>query len=206
MKKQTRQNIFIQYLLAFTLVLSGCAQSPKHSEVSHRVDHLTPEPGNNPSTADLIQVAREVLAGMYFTIEKSDTRSGIVRTRPLPGAQFFEFWRSDNIGAENALEANLHTIRRTVIVEISKQGTERSIGCEARVQRLSMPEREVSSITRVYGMFSRSGPSLQRLQLNPEQAQQMTWIDLGRDSQLEAEILKRIETQIKRQQTTETEI
>ena len=145
-------------------------------------------------TADMMEVADDVLASMYFTIDKADAQSGLIRTRPLPGAQFFEFWRSDNIGADNTLAANLHTIRRTVTLDISQQDEQLRIGCNVQAERLSLPERKVSSTTRVYGMFSQSSLSLQRLELNPEQKQQMAWIDLGRDSRLEAEILKRIET------------
>jgi len=74
---------------------------------------------------------------MYFTIEKADVDNGLIRTRPLPGAQFFEFWRSDNVGTDNALAANLHTIRRTVTLDISQQDEELHIGCEVQAQRLS---------------------------------------------------------------------
>ena len=129
---------------------------------------------------------------MYFTIEKADAQNGLIRTRPLPGAQFFEFWRSDNIGTDNTIAANLHTIRRTVTLDINQQDQELRIGCEVQAQRLSLPERQVSSSARVYGMFSISSPSLQRLKLNPEQKKEMAWIDLGSDTRLEAEILKRI--------------
>jgi hypothetical protein len=146
-----------------------------------------------------MEVAEDVLANMYFTIDKADADIGLIRTRPLPGAQFFEFWRSDNAGTDNALAANLHTIRRTVTLDISQEGQELRIGCNVQAQRLSLPERQVSSsTTRVYGMFSQSSQSLQKLKLNPEQKKEMAWIDLDRDSRLEAEILKRIETGIVR--------
>jgi hypothetical protein len=149
-------------------------------------------------TADLMDVAEDVLARMYFTIEKADAQSGLIRTRPLPGAQIFEFWRSDNVGIDNTLAANLHTIRRTVTLDISQQDEKLRIDCEVQTQRLSLPERQVSSSARVYGMFSLSSPSLQRLKLNPVQKKEMAWIDLGRDSRLEAEILKRIEALVLR--------
>jgi hypothetical protein len=157
------------------------------------------EPDQCIGRADLIEVGENVLAEMYFTIEKADVDSGLIRTRPLPGAQFFEFWRSENVGAVNALEANLHTIRRTVILEISPKNNQLQVDCEVQIQRLSLPDRQVISSAKVYGMFSRSSPLLQRLILNPEQEKEMAWIDLGRDSRLETEILKRIEKRILRQ-------
>ena len=178
---------------------AGCTQqtsAPPRVKVQDNTLYVERDQGFG--TADMMEVAEDVLAGMYFTIEKADAQSGLIRTRPLPGAQFFEFWRSDNVGADNTLAANLHTIRRTVTLDISQQDEELRIGCEVQAQKLSLPERQVSSSARVYGMFSLSSPSLQRLKLNPEQKKQMAWTDLGRDTRLEAEILKRIETGIVR--------
>jgi hypothetical protein len=178
---------------------AGCAQqNSEPPRVKVQDSDLYVEVDQGIGTTDLMEVAKDVLAEMYFTIEKADADSGLIRTRPLPGAQFFEFWRSDNIGADNTLAANLHTIRRTVTLDISQQDGQLRIGCNVQVQRLSLPERQVSSTTRTYGMFSQSDSSLQRLKLNPEQKNEMAWIDLGRDSRLEAEILKRIETGIVR--------
>jgi hypothetical protein len=212
-------------LITFTLLAAGCRQLPEQrlttqtpapTRIKLTDSYLHAEQSNDFHKAELMDLAEGVLVKMYFTIEKADIHNGLIRTRPLPGAQFFEFWRSDNIGARNTLEANLHTIRRTVTLNISQQNppgddrhrNEFRIDCEVNVQRLSLPVRQASSSANVYGIFSQSSPSLQRLKLNPEQKKQMEWIDLGRDSQLEEEILKRIKTQILRQtnhklQTTE---
>jgi len=204
-------NSCIYAILICAIMATGCAQqssAPLVVKVQDGALHI--EQNSDIGVVDLMEVAEDVLTGMHFTIEKADIQNSLIRTRPLPGAQLFEFWRSDNIGARNTLEANLHTIRRTVTLNITQQNNELRIDCDVHVQRLSLPEQQVSSSARVYGMFSQSSPSLQRLQLNPEQKKDMEWIDLGRDLQLEAEILKRIETQIvqrtnHRLQTTENE-
>ena len=186
-------------LMTCALIASGCTQQTSAPpRVKVRDSALYVEPDQGIGTADLMEVAEDVLARMYFTIKKADVQSGLIQTRPLSGAQFFEFWRSDNVGADNALAANLHTIRRTVTLDISQQDEKLCIGCNVQTQRLSLPERQVSSSARVYGMFSLSSQSLQRLKLNPVQKKEMAWIDLGRDSRLEAEILKRIKTRIVR--------
>jgi hypothetical protein len=198
-------------LMTCALMAAGCAQqnsAPLRVKVQGSALYVERDQGIG--TADLMEVAEDVLAGMYFTIDKADVDSGLIRTRPLPGAQFFEFWRSDNAGADNTLAANLHTIRRTVTLDISQQGQELRIGCNVQAQRLSLPERQVSSSTRVYGIFSQSNPSLQRLKLNPEQKEEMAWIDMGSDKRLATEILKRIEAGIvrlsnHRLQTTENQ-
>ena len=195
-------------LIACSLIATGCAQQTSPPLRAKLLDsELYIERDQDVNKADLMKVAEDVLGEMYFTIEKADVDTGMIRTRPLPGAQFFEFWRSDNVGADNTIAANTHSIRRTVTLKISRQGEQLHVACEVQAQRLSLPERQVSSSARVYGIFSRSSPSLQRLTLNPEQKKQMEWIDLGRDPKLEEKILKRIETRIWRtnQKLYETE-
>ncbi len=189
------------------LMVAGCTQQTSTPpRVKVQDSDLLVGLDQGIGTVDLMEVAEDVLVRMYFTIEKADVQSGLIRTRPLSGAQFFEFWRSDNVGADNTLAANLHTIRRTVTLDIGQQDEQLRIGCEVQAQRLSLPERQVSSSARVYRMFSLSSSSLQRLKLNPEQKKEMAWIDLGRDSRLETEILKRIEARIIQQMRHELQM
>ena len=175
--------------LTFALLLAGCAETQRY-EAAEQIC------AENIDKLEAMQIAEEVLAKMHFTIEKADAESGFIRTRPLPGAQFFEFWRSDNVGAFNRAEANLHSIRRIVELDISHQDGTVSISCDVKVYRLSLPEHPVSSSARAYEMFSESSSSLQRIRLNPEQKEGMAWVNLGRDRQLEAEILKRISSML----------
>jgi hypothetical protein len=176
-------------------MLAGCAKQQHQA-----VEQLC--------TADLdkleaMQIAQEVLAKMHFILEKADTQSGIIRTRPLPGAQFFEFWRADNMGGFNSAEANLHSIRRAVELTIEQENERSCITCDVQVQRLSLPERQGGSSTRAYRMFSESSPSMQKLKFTPEQKKNMAWISLGKDTRLATEILQRIEEQIAKLQKEE---
>lgn len=156
------------------------------------------------SKAEAMQVAEDVLVRMHFDIEKADVESGYIQTRPLRGAQLFEFWRSDNVGDRNSAEANLHSIRRIAELHIGepsdKEQSKLCISCNVKTQRLNLPEREIKSSTRVYEMFSRSERSMQRLNLDPEQRQLTTWVDLGPDPKLAMRILKRIESRIAQNQ------
>ncbi|MFH1719012.1 MAG: hypothetical protein ABIF19_16785 [Planctomycetota bacterium] len=205
---QEHQSIRAQKLCSYTLmtcalVLAGCAR--QHRRDIAELVYVRDSAAAGIGKAEMMVLAEEVLADMHFSIEKADIENGLIRTRPLPGAQFFELWRSDNVGAENSLRANLHTIRRTVEIDITQQGRQLRIGCDVRVQRLSLPEREAGgSSARAYEMYSRSSPSLQKLRFDPEQKEGMAWIDLGSDTQLAAAILKRIEEQIARRASDET--
>jgi hypothetical protein len=134
-----------------------------------------------------MRIAEDVLTGMHFAIEKADVDSGLVRTRPLSGAQFFEFWRSDNVGPSNFAEANLHSIRRNAEVRVQQQGDKVFICCDVQIQRLSVPEHEAAGSP---------GAPMKRLSLSPQQEESMTWIDLGKDTRLSTAILKRIEKEI----------
>jgi hypothetical protein len=177
--------------MAFCL-LAGCAKQQQFKAVEQiRV------PGTDKLQA--MEAAEDVLGKMHFTIDKADTERGLVRTRPLPAAQLFEFWRSDNVGAFNSTEANLHSIRRIAELDISRQGGQLCVGCNVKVQRLSLPERQLSSSTRAYEMFSQSSLSMQKLELSPEQKKSAAWVDLGNDIRLATKILKRIEKQMNRE-------
>ena len=213
--KDTRRTTLILGLefLVFGLLLAGCAEQQQYPRF--RGDKLAPaEAGavkpicvENVNKLQAMEIAEDVLAKMHFTIEKADAETatagidtrrwrGYIRTRPLAGAQFFEFWRNDNVGADNWLESNLHSIRRIVELNMSEQDEGLCINCDVQKYRLSLPERQVSSSARAYEMFSESNPALQNLRLNPEQKAGMAWIDLGKDRQLAAEILKRISSML----------
>lgn len=188
--KIENRKLHISRFLVIVLLLAGCARQQQYKMA------VEPLCVTGLEKTAVMKAAEDVLAEMRFTLEKADANSGLIRTSPLSGAQFFEFWRSDNIGGYNSAEANLHSIRRTVELNIAQQGEKLCLNCNARVQRLSLPESEVSSSGQAYRMFSKSTASLQKLTLDPKQKTGMAWVDLGQDSSLAAEILKRIERQI----------
>lgn len=138
--------------------------------------------------------AEKVLTKMQFSVAKFDPESGVIQCRPLRGAQWFEFWRKDNVGKFNKAEANLHTLRRIVTVEMMEQGGQLIIKCDALTQKLDLTDKKDAKRRRggsqVYDLLSDSGEKMQTLNMEEKK---MTWIDLGQDRQLEAEILTRIE-------------
>jgi len=166
---------------AALLFLAGCAK-PYQNET---IEQICPE-GVDKQQA--MQIAEDVLGKLHFSIAKSDANLGVIRTRPLAGAQFFEFWRKDNVGSFNSAEANLHSIRRIAELNIKQQDTQLCIRCNVNTQRLRLPERELRSQTR------------QTLILNPGQKRGMAWVDLGNDTGLATVILKRIENKIAKTQ------
>ncbi|UCF44209.1 MAG: hypothetical protein JSV99_04655, partial [Planctomycetota bacterium] len=173
--KKVRTVLFMAWGAFF--VICGCAEEQRFTAVE-RICQA------DVDKAGAMRAAEEVLGEMHFSIEKSDAESGYIGSRPLVGGQFFELWRSDNVGAFNWSEANLHSIRRIVELEVRQEGEELCIGCDVNVQRLKLPERHVSSSSGAYAMFSSSDRRMQRLEISPDQRGGMAWIDLGRDGEL----------------------
>ena len=166
------------------LYLAGCAEN-KYIKTEDRICLSA------NTKAKVIAAAEQILMDMHFEIEKLDLQAGHIRTYPLTGAQTFEFWRSDNVGGFNSAEADLHSIRRMVELNINQEAGRLCINCKAFTQRLSI----AGELTSGSGDKAMSGQiSLQKL--GSRQKSNMSWIDLGRDGQLETEILKRIDKRL----------
>jgi hypothetical protein len=140
--------------------------------------------------------AQDVLERMNFVIDKADAGHGYIRTQPLTGAQAFEFWRKDNVGRFNTSEANLQTIRRTVEINLYRRDDRVCADCVVMVERLSLPESGPAGGSRPSMLFGRTSTSLRHLDLTPRQKASLTWIELGRDSRLEEEILERLKARL----------
>lgn len=181
------------------VLVAGCARQQLRSEPAQAVAIA------DVTTDQAIEAAETTLRRMHFVVDKADAKAGVVRTLPLTGGQFFEFWRSDNVGAASTLEANLQTLRRSVRVDLFEADGQVHIQCTTRVQRLSLPENEVASVSQTYRIHSKSKSATQRIDLHPSQREAMQWIELGEDPGLAAEILRRIVRNIeqsKKDQTT----
>ncbi len=184
-------------LISLTLSAAGCGQKQRSEPVGQIC-----LAGVHKQEA--MQAAEDCLSKMHFAIDKADTEQGYIRTRPLSGAQWFEFWRSDNVGSFNEAEANIQDIRRTVELNIGPMEDKLCIGCVVTLQRLSLPERKIASGARAYDIFTKSRGSVQQLELSNAQKKAAVWLDLGRDEALETEILNRLENQITKTQEAKT--
>ena len=179
------------YLATVTLLasLAGCGAENQiaQSEPSEPVCLRTADKGR------IMEITEDVLTRMNFVVEKYDVETGFVKTKPLRGGQFFEFWRTDNTAPAAATEANFHSIRRTAQLNLSEDSPEVCATCEVGIERLSLPDREITGMSWLANMFTRSSSGGQRLTLKAKQQEGMAWIDLGPDPALERKILTLIE-------------
>jgi len=188
--------------LAGVIVPAGCAVREENKfGYSERLDVGGVE-GNCISQIGRLEVfkaCQDVLARFDFEIAKSDVQAGVIRTHPLSGGQFFEMWRQDNVGRFNSAESNIHSIKRTVLLTVSREGDETCIECRVAMSRLNLPERsEINVRATPYEAFTESGDRMQKLKLEEEQREGMHWVDLGRDRRLESKILGRIRSRLTR--------
>ena len=147
---------------------------------------------------DLMKAAEDVLKKKQFVIEKFDIDNGYIVTRPMRGSQFFEAWKGDNVGSTNKARSSIHSIRRIVEMNFTQENGRLCLECTADMQRFSMPTVEQSGSSRSTGVFVEGGASMMRLY--PITDEEMAWIDLGRDGQLERniiELIKQKTTQVK---------
>jgi len=186
-------------LITCALILAGCVEQQQYQAAE-------PLLMKNINKIQAMEIGEDILAKMHFTIDKANNETGYIRTRPLSGAKLFEFWRSDNVGSNNQLLSNLHSIRRIAELKIDEQNDDLFIDCNVKIYRLSLPERNIRSSAHAYDLFSTSSSGLQNIQITPEQKADMTWIDLGKDQQLAAKILKQIEKRIVSEQTVSKKI
>ena len=174
-------------LCAFaTLYLYGCGKSIQ-------IDQVDPV-CISADKAQLMQASQTVLGKMNFQIAKLDTDAGLIITKPLESAKFFEFWRTDNIGKYNKQNANLHSIRKIVRLTTTKSAGSLCLNCDVQIQRLSLPKSDIDT-SQVYRVHSQGRYETPDLNITDEQKKNMTWINLGQDNVLATEILEQIKIQ-----------
>jgi hypothetical protein len=183
------------FVLVVMMFLLGCAQSP--TSVPDPRPIICP----GADQPQVLAAAQQAIKSMHFVIDVVDLQAGYIKTLPLSGAQGFELWRSDSVGMFNAVEANLHSIRRIAELKITQHDKSIHLNCTVATQRLNMPNSQVSSSAHAYRIHSDSSRAIQRLKLTPTQERKMEWIDLGPDQRLAQRILDRI-----RKQLSETQI
>ena len=230
MKTIVRTRSFLWLLLAGAWLGTGCASRTPigMGEPNAPCPPVQMVCEDGVTTAEVIHAAEDVLTRMHFAIEKLDVDQGIIRTRPLPGAQFFELWRSDNASTYAWEEANVESIRRTVELRVRKEAGDRRpegdpkrdelrlgtqtggadsppptasglcVECTVAVERLSLPANEAAGTSHAYRVRASNTAALQQIRVSPQQRRGMTWIDLGQDPDLAARILSRVEQRLQR--------
>ncbi|NIA17055.1 MAG: hypothetical protein GWO86_01785 [Planctomycetes bacterium] len=183
-------NKYLLILISAVLFpLAGCACKTRFP---------APEPlcSSGLTLDEAMRAGEDVLGRLRFPISKYDKTAAVIRTGPYEGAHFFEFWRMDDASTCDRAYSNVHSIRRFVELRFEQKNGRLCIHCRVDMQRLSLPEKEVSGSAKAFALFSQSEETKQTLKVNPEQVEEMAWIDMEPDNRLAAKILKKIEKEI----------
>lgn len=183
---------YAAYLLILVVFLgffvSGCGHEPVLPPVDRPVCL-----GTNDTEA-VMEACSKVLEDIGFSIEKYDIEAGFIRTRPLRGGQFFELWRHDNVGRKNKGEANIHSLRRVVDVELSEEDGKICVNCIVNVSRFGLvPENKSLSMAESPIMLTGSRSGVQRLEPATDQ---IYWTGMGSDTVLEDKLLREISQRV----------
>jgi hypothetical protein len=186
-----KKGLFVTISTLICVLGAGCASQ----DIS-----LPVEPVCQPNTSvdQAMESARTVLTKMQFELEKDDPEAHYIRTRPLSGAQFFEFWRQDNASAFSGTQANLYSIRRIVEMEFTPENKTTCVQCRVQVMRLSIPEQPLEGTSRMGGIYTESSSHYQTLEVDNRRAAEIEWLDAGPDHALERKILKRVQQDLQK--------
>ncbi|MBN1344717.1 MAG: hypothetical protein JXQ73_18640 [Phycisphaerae bacterium] len=189
-----RQNLLGAYgglagsLLGGLVLLTGCVDPP--SDYGPVQADVVVSDGTDFDY--LWESTLRTLRRVNLTPDRQDSREGIITTKPITSQQWFEFWRHDSLGPYQWVESSMHTTQRHAIVRIQRQpepGHYR-VSVEVEVFRYSAPERQVSTPSGALLMYSEKLPTEQGERLQP--MEDVHWVRLGRDPQLEGLLLRRI--------------
>jgi hypothetical protein len=183
------------------LALAGCVAPPAPEGPTSVILHI---PDRDAFLDETIALLR-----LYdFPPDTFDRERGRIVTRPATSAQWFEFWRVDARGGYNFLESSLHTMRRIVTIEFDALPPDEvasSLPSDAqpaapphpyrvtvtvRKERLSQPERQVTTTSGALGIYHPRVPTAAGLR--GERVARVQWVPLGRDPLLEEYFVRRL--------------
>ncbi|MGE3182795.1 MAG: hypothetical protein AB7N71_14285 [Phycisphaerae bacterium] len=168
---------------------------------------------------EFIEDTLSILRREFFDPASVDRGKGIVITRPETSRQWFEFWRKDPVDRYQTWESSLHTIRRTVRVDVEPtRQTASSLQVASglaldnptarkrlnqqpetyRLQvtvdktRYSAPDRQVTTSSGALGIYSERLPTTEGLRQS--RAENERWVPMGRDQILEEYLLNKLLT------------
>ncbi|HEY2251177.1 MAG TPA: hypothetical protein VGH74_08960 [Planctomycetaceae bacterium] len=131
----------------------------------------------------------------YFDILRESrmvgSQPGIIETTYKVGSSVLEPWQRDSHGLENRLESTLQSIRRKAIINIAPAPGGYFVNIEVFKEIEDLPG--IANNTAGGATFPMSNPLRRDLDLVTGQSSPSGWVSRGRDENLEAEMLRRMQ-------------
>ncbi|UCG34326.1 MAG: hypothetical protein JSU68_06745 [Phycisphaerales bacterium] len=140
----------------------------------------------------LWDASTRVLRRNHLRPTREDRGAGVIQSQPAVTQSWFEFWRRDVVDGYSFAEAQLHSIRRAACIKMDRSEDPDQYIVSVRVdkERLSTPERQVTSAAGAIQMFGSGVPTTRGRMVAAAEAR--SWTPLGRDGNLEARLLAEI--------------
>jgi hypothetical protein len=210
-------------VIAGAALLPGCItrpQNPAATQPATAVDLATTQPTywlDQPAAAEvegrdfdaLWDACKQVARGYLFALDRVDYRAGEISTVPMISKQWFEPWRSDSGTAYETLANSMGAVRRTLVFNVARNADQTyTITPKVLVEREAILERHVTDVSQYRLAFSGPGPKIQpreAVTLEPETYPDVPvkyWIPTGRDAQMEIQVAKRLQEELRRRHAT----
>jgi len=191
--KHTR---FIQAVLPIVFLMApGCSRPIVQADNPLAITQEAYEPA--------FKATIEVLRDNGFTIDRRDYRFGEITTKPLGSPNVFEVWRTQNTTGAQAVESTLASEQRRVQVRIAKPEHTAEPGADdesgylievsVMLERLQVPTRRLAGSARRNVFSNLAAPPRD---LIDKGVNGNYWEEVGRDSLLEARLVKQISEQM----------
>jgi hypothetical protein len=146
--------------LVLVVALAGCITKPQNpsatqpataqdlatTQPSHWLDQPAPAGARADDFQRLWTAAEDVARDFLFRLDRQDYRAGVLTTRPMVSAQWFEPWRREVRTVEDRNESSLATVRRTIRFEFERleDGAYR-VTPKVLVERQALAEQRITS-------------------------------------------------------------
>jgi len=138
----------------------------------------------------------DVLHDFRFQIARENKLDGIIETQYKVGSGILEPWHRDSVGKENKLESTFQSIRRRLFVSVTPAEGGFLISVEAFKEIEDLAGLAANS--EGAATFQESTPLQRDLNLVVGQSAPSGWIPLGRDIDLEQEMLQALQAELLR--------
>jgi len=178
----------IRLFLGAAFFLAGCHAPPSPDGPTEMVLRI-------PDRDAFLDATLTLLRERDFPPAQVGRADGIVVAGPSTGQQWFEFWRRDSLGGYQLFESSIHTIRRTVTVQMDptdavRLGAEYRLSVRVDKERHSAPERQVTTASGALAIYSERLPTAEGLLAAKTEGEH--WVPLGRDLPFELYLLDKI--------------
>lgn len=146
---------------------------------------------------ELFEAAERVARKHYYRIDQADRRAGLVVSAPTTSKQFFEIWRNDTGTASGTLKSSITTVRRTLRYEFVRNADgSYTVTPKVLIEQFSTVGRRVTSPANAPLAFD---PPIEEYDAGYRRYpwEPTYWFAIGRDTALEKQLAKSIESRLK---------